>query len=266
MSSSKKFYIDRGIGRWELTAIILSFIIAMFAISYTLIAYTPIRTLIPGYPDEQMRQQQVETALRIDTLERNIARWELYVGNLHKVIAGEKPLSIESLVQQADSIVEQRKIADLARQDSLVRGMASEMEKSRKNTVGGSAVAHIEGMHLDKPTNGAISKRFDYSFSPYIDISAPEGTMVRSVLDGTIIYEGWSELDGWCIVIQHDAGIISVYMHCNKPLYKVSDRVSAGGAIALIGKSGGDAEKGSHLHFELWQNGSPLDPTKLINF
>ena len=61
MSSSKKFYIDRGIGRWELTAIILSFIIAMFAISYTLIAYTPIRTLIPGYPDEQMRQQQVET-------------------------------------------------------------------------------------------------------------------------------------------------------------------------------------------------------------
>lgn len=265
MSSSKKFYIDRGIGKWELAVVVTSFVVAMFALSFTLIAYTPVRTFIPGYPDAQMRQQQVENTLRIDSLEQCIARWQLYTENLQQVLSGGKPISLEKILEKSGEVQNTEKSVSMVKTDSTIRSMAEESMRDRQAATS-SAPVTIEGMHLDRPMTGAISKHFDHSFSPYIDITAPEGTMVRSVLDGTIIYTGWSELDGWCIIIQHEAGILSTYLHCNKSLHKVSDQVSAGTAIGLLGKSGGDADKGPHLHFELWQNGKSLDPTKYITF
>jgi murein DD-endopeptidase MepM/ murein hydrolase activator NlpD len=48
-------------------------------------------------------------------------------------------------------------------------------------------------------------------------------------------------------------------------LKEVGDHVKAGEAIAIIGNSG-ELSSGPHLHFELWRNGTPLDPEKYIVF
>lgn len=265
MSPSKKIHIERGIAKWELITYITSFTIAMFAISFVLIAYTPIRTLIPGYPDAMMRQQQVENTLRIDSLEQCIARWQLYTNNLQAVIAGGKPVTIDQILKKSEN--EKPAISNdaLAKTDSTVRSIAEE-NQMKKNKVAKDEIMHIEGMHFDKPMTGTLTKQFDNSFSPYIQITAPEGTMVKSVLDGTVIYAGWTEFDGWGLVIQHGADIVSIYSHCSKALVKVGDKVKAGTAIGLLGKSGADTSEGANLHFELWQDGKALDPAIFINF
>ena len=67
------------------------------------------------------------------------------------------------------------------------------------------------------------------------------------------------------IMIQHDNNIISSYKHNHKLLKSVGDIVKAGEVIAVIGNTG-EHTTGPHLHFELWENGKPVDPLKYIIF
>lgn len=74
---------------------------------YALIALTPLRTTIPGYPDAHFRRVAVENAIKIDSLESALTRWKLYSGNLSRVLAGDTTINIDSLLlakEAADSL------------------------------------------------------------------------------------------------------------------------------------------------------------------
>jgi len=64
--------------------------------------------------------------------------------------------------------------------------------------------------------------------------------------------------------VQHSGDLFSIYKHNSVLLKKQGDRVMAGEAIAIVGNSG-EQTTGPHLHFELWFNGSPMDPAKYMN-
>lgn len=265
MSGSNKFYLDRAISRTELIVLIVCFVVAGFALSFAIIAYTPVRNLIPGYPTATVRHQQLQTMLKIDSLERCICRWELYSDNLRRIVAGEAPVQIESIISQFDG---QSGTVDEKMGEKVDSALRKYVEDEKKFELSESEKKHrnMEGIQFFRPMVGTVTRHFDYTQSPFIDITAPEGSPVKSVLAGSVIYTGWSELDGWCLIIQHESGIISIYKHNQKVLKDVSEKVSAGTAIALLGNSGADATKGTHLHFELWQDGSPVDPTQFITF
>jgi len=67
------------------------------------------------------------------------------------------------------------------------------------------------------------------------------------------------------IIIEHQFSLISVYKHNSTLLKTQGDFVSAGEVIALTGNSG-EFSSGTHLHFELWSDGNPLDPEEFLNF
>jgi len=75
----------------------------------------------------------------------------------------------------------------------------------------------------------------------------------------------WTLETGYVIQIQHDNNLLSTYKHNSELLKKVGDHVSAGEAIAIIGNSG-ELTSGPHLHFELWHNGTPINPEDFIAF
>ncbi len=70
---------------------------------------------------------------------------------------------------------------------------------------------------------------------------------------------------GYVLQIQHPNNLISVYKHNGELLKKEGDRVTAGEPIALVGNSG-ENSTGPHLHFEIWQDGVPVNPSNFINF
>ena len=75
---------------------------------YALIALTPLRTTIPGYPDAHFRREAVNNAIKIDSLESAITRWKLYSENLSRVLAGDATVNLDSLLQvseEADSLL-----------------------------------------------------------------------------------------------------------------------------------------------------------------
>ena len=89
--------------------------------------------------------------------------------------------------------------------------------------------------------------------------------MVKATLDGTVTLADWTVETGYVIYIQHENNLISVYKHNAELLKKVGNKVKAGDAIAIIGNSG-ELTTGPHLHFELWHNGTPIDPQTYIVF
>jgi len=76
---------------------------------------------------------------------------------------------------------------------------------------------------------------------------------------------GWTLETGYVIQLQHEGNLVSVYKHNAELLKRIGDRVQAGEPIAIIGNSG-ELTTGPHLHFELWQNGKPLNPELYMTF
>jgi murein DD-endopeptidase MepM/ murein hydrolase activator NlpD len=243
---------------------IFSFLVMFTAVIYCTIAYTPIRTFIPGYPDARTKRAAIQNAIKADSLEKVIYRWELYSENLKRAVEGKAPIKIDSILkasQKEAAVTIDEKY--LNRQDSTLREHVKEEEqfgisqRSRRDLP-------IEGLHFFTPLKGVISQGYD-PIHPFIDITAPEGSVVKATLDGTVIYAGWSQDAGNTIQIQHSDDIVSIYKHNDKLLKKVGDKVKAGTSIALVGNTG-DTTTGTHLHFELWHKGEAVDPTKYIKF
>ena len=89
-------------------------------------------------------------------------------------------------------------------------------------------------------------------------IYSPDGTVV------TLSKEMAGNETGYVVYIQHGSDLISVYKHNAELLKNTGDRVNAGEAIAIIGNSG-EITTGPHLHFELWYNGTALNPEQYID-
>lgn len=246
---------------WIITALVVT-----LAIFWCVVALTPVKTLIPGYPDARTKHEAIQNAIRIDSLENVITKWELYSENLRRVVNGEPPLKIDSIMAARSKAKEMsdKDLKEIAAKDSLLRKEVAAEDRFDVAS-GGQKVLPIEGMHFFTPLKGVISQGYDKALHPYLDITAPGNSVVMAVLDGTVISAGWTDEEGYTIRIQHDGDIISVYKHNQKLTKKTGDKVSAGTPIAIVGGTGSTAQ-GDHLHFELWHKGEAVDPTKYISF
>ncbi|MBR4740571.1 MAG: M23 family metallopeptidase [Bacteroidales bacterium] len=255
--------------RYTRTAMIVAIVSAAVIIVlgiYCLIAFTPIRSFIPGYPGAISRRQAVQNALRIDSLETRIMQWELYAENLRRVVSGADPIRMDSLIlKNRDATREEVDARFLALRDSLLRADVEQEEQFGIDATVSRRNLPIEALSFFTPVKGVVSDRFDRALHPYIDITAPAGSMVMSVLDGTVVYTGWEEEDGYILAIQHSGDILTIYKHNEKLLRKAGETVKAGTPVGVLAASS-SLTKGDHLHFELWYEGVATDPTQYIKF
>lgn len=236
------------------------FLIIMVSV---LIAFTPLREFIPGYPDGETRKGYVKNALRADSLERVLKQWENYYANINTILNGGVPLTIES---KADTTKPSRTVEYArSKEDSLLRNQieADQMYNLSFNSAGNTKTSTY---FFIPPVKGIVTNRYSPLQNHYgIDLVAAPNEVVLAVAKGTVILADWTIETGYTIAVQHENNFISVYKHNSKLLKRQGDVVGAGDAIAIIGNSG-ELTTGPHLHFELWQNGNTLDPSKFIHF
>ena len=79
---------------------VVSIMVLMCAAIFSIIAFTPVKTFIPGYPDARTKNAAIRNAIKVDSLEKVIYRWELYSENLRRVVEGEQPVNIDSLISE----------------------------------------------------------------------------------------------------------------------------------------------------------------------
>ncbi len=233
-----------------------------------LIAFTPLREYIPGYADFNTRQVLRELSLRADSLERDLRQKDLFIMNIRNIVEGRD--MIEELHDSVGSPA--RYIIDelpRSREDSLLRAEMEEAQQLENNfwvRQEASYARQTDHFTFFTPLSGMISSHFNPRTGHFgVDIVADHNEIISAALDGTVIIATWTLETGYTIGIQHAYNIITVYKHNSRLLKSQGDFVQAGEAIAVIGDTGAYST-GTHLHFELWFNGIPVNPVDYIAF
>ncbi len=239
--------------------------VAVVLLIYCIIAFTPLRLAIPGYPDANFKKTALSNSIKIDSLESAVTRWNLYVENLSRVLAGESTIELDSVLGgNAVRYLSDKSAEELSRRDSLLRETVRSEEKFGVSSSSSKSLP-VEGLHFFTPIKGVVSEGYDGVAHPAVGVTAPSGTVVSAVLDGAVVYSGWNDELEYVVVLQHKDNVVSIYGNNMKVLRKPGDEVKAGSPIALCGGSSSGSDKGC-LHFELWHNGRPLNPTQFISF
>ena len=241
----------------------LSAVTVIFLIASLIIAFTPLRNYLPGYMNTEVREQVVINALRADSLQRMLERQQMYILNIQDIIRGtvkvDSVYSIDSL-----TMVRSEELMARTQAEDEFRKQYEETERYNLTTIDNAP--SVTGLIYFRPTRGMVSSAFDANKKHFgIDIAASPNESVLSTLDGTVIMATYTAETGYVIQVQHNQNLISVYKHCGSLLKKEGDAVKAGEAIALVGNTG-EKTTGPHLHFELWNKGRALDPSKYIVF
>lgn len=240
-------------------------VLIFLIIVISVIAYTPVRELIPGYPDEKTVRNIYLNNFRLDSLEQELEKRDAYFENLRRIIAGENP--VEVAPPEAETTKPAQLTYSQSRQDSLLRNMVEPRDRFGLSLIDQKKTKPaLFNVMFFPPVKGMITSSFNSAIQHYgTDIVASTNEAVKATLPGTVVMTGWTLETGYVIQLQHADNIISVYKHNAELLKHMGDRVKAGEPIAIIGNSG-ELTTGPHLHFELWHNGTPLDAQDYISF
>ena len=247
-------------------------VIVLGFLAFTLISYSSLKTLIPGYPNPTQQQQLKDKNIIIDQklseLIEKTEKEKVYINNVLEILNGNIPLDEKDTNWTKIKTNISPTQNEISPSEKSIREKVQNREKFDVDVIPGGALKSevLPQLLLFPPIKGEITNKMNISNGHFgVDVIAPKNEAVSSILNGTIVYQNWSPTDGHVVHIQHKKNLLSIYKHNSEILKKIGDFVESGEPIAIVGNSG-EHSTGPHLHFELWHNGYPLDPEKFINF
>jgi murein DD-endopeptidase MepM/ murein hydrolase activator NlpD len=252
---------------WHLIIGTTAFAIILIFLTITTIKYTPLREYLTGVTDAESKKNIVDAYTRIDSLEQISKANDLYLNNIKNVINGnvnpkklEKP---EDIAKATDSIKLNQKIS---KEEKELRNLIESEGKFDLNAENKEEKSGIASYAFFSPLRGKITDQFDSQKQHYgIDIATRRNENIKATLDGTVVFSNFTPETGYVIAIQHGNNLLSFYKHCSVLLKKVGSFVRAGEVIAVVGNTG-EYSTGPHLHFELWFDGTPVNPQNYMTF
>lgn len=239
------------------------FSILLIGLTTLLIAFTSLREYIPGYSSTSLKRKATKLTYETDSLKNRLAVLEKFTQAIRPVLTGEiKPESFDSIRKNSKKIVIDERKLNATKQDSLFR----EKIDSKDRFPLSEGIENKAKIVFFAPITGTISDTYNATDKHFaIDIVAKKGTPVKTIANGTVILAEWTAETGYVITIQHTNDFVSVYKHNGTLLKEQGDFVKSGEVIASVGSTG-ELTTGPHLHFELWNNGYPVNPTNYIDF
>jgi len=239
--------------------------ILMTTVVISLVAFTSLREYVPGYGDVTERKQILKLNLRADSLEQALDSKNAYMNSILNVL-NEK---VESKTEKPkkDTTGKFAKLNTNPSNSDI--DFRNEYEDNKANAVVSVAKIKFSGLSelvFFTPVEGLVSNSFDMSEDHFgVDVVTKPSETIKCTLDGTVIFTGFSAQDGHVIQVQHGNNLVSIYKHCSALLRQIGEKVKSGEMIAVVGNTG-ENSKGQHLHFELWFNGSPINPQEFVAF
>ena len=250
------------ISRPKVIAAVIGIVAVICTLFFFILYATPIRNVLPGYLDPRLKQQMLNDAFRLDSLEDQMGRQEAYMALVRSMVSGRYVM--DTTVSMDTLAARQIALMEASREELDFRSQYEEQEKFNIQAV--NRKIPTEGLLFYRPLTGAIDSLFNEQAEHYgIDIAAARRQPVLAVLDGTVIFAGYTPADEYVVMVQHNTDFVSVYRQMSSLLKSTGEKVNAGEAIAFVGPDAG--QKGRpHLHFELWYKGKALNPVDYIVF
>ncbi|MCH4896571.1 M23 family metallopeptidase [Marinilabiliaceae bacterium JC040] len=255
------------ISKLKLSILGTTAILLLFVLVFSTFAFTNLKNILPGF-DSNIRSYVLKNAKRADSLQFEIQKRDRFLKSIQDAISGKvqyKPEDNDD--NKKDSSLDHKNKFDfkLSKEEDSFR---KEVEKQEKYNLGleKNTKQKYEAEMFFTPLKGLVTEKFNPLKEHFgIDIVAKENSKISAALDGTVIFTGWTTKTGHVIGVQHHNNVITMYKHNSLLLKKMGDKVNAGEAIAILGNTG-ELSTGTHLHFEIWKNGKPINPELFIKF
>lgn len=253
------------ISRISIVLAVIALLLILFAGALALVAYTPMLDLIPGYPGSKSRKALITNIMKLDSLSAEVSRWEAYHADLAKILDGQ------ILATGADTLHRQGlrgTVSPRIELDSVLRDQMTDdrspyrlSNKSGARTGGGETTT----FEMLPPVKGILSQTFSPQTGVYgVEIAPTANQAVMAVLDGTVILNSWNPDTGNIVAIQHGGNMVSIYKQVARVIKTTGEHIRAGEPVAVTGQT--TESKIPHITFELWYNGTAVDPENYIAF
>ena len=249
-------------------------LVLMTIVTIMLIVLTPLKEYIPGYDDSGTRRQVYKLSEKSDSLERVVKQQSTFIKSIQSVLEEKSLTDVQNGDNSAsnsdtDLTSDSMDIDEISEEEAELRRT---MEQSGQFKVVGDEQLNAQQSRnytlttLLAPVKGVISAKYDAAKEHYaIDIVTAEKEPVKVTANGVVVLAEWTIDAGYVIVVQHADNLVSFYKHNAVLLKKTGNFVKAGDAIAIVGNTG-EQTTGPHLHFELWHNLMPVNPTDFLDF
>ncbi len=234
--------------------VVLTFLISI------LLSFTPAKGLLFLVENEKLK----EYSGKIEQLENQVV---MLTEELDQMAVINKRLKFAIILASTDSLDSTAAIYDSLRsyepakrgfEGSLYNVFRDFISKYFKEEKNDSEVVFL------KPVTGIIGKEFQPEKGHNgIDYAVKEGTPVVASGSGIVLFADYTFKYGYTIILQHENGYTTHYKHCSSLLKTERDVVKSGEVIALSGNTG-KRTTGPHLHFEIWKNNKPINPSLLV--
>lgn len=245
---------------------LVAFVLLLFILTLSLVAYSPVLEFLPGYRTEadKSRESLIQNIIRLDSMERMMNDMMTYNENIAMILEGNTPVARS--LPASDSTRASKVLVMPSAEDSLLRAqMEGDGPYSLAGNAGASRRQIRESIELMKPVEGIITEHFDIGQSRFgVKIAAAATDRIAAVDGGTVVQSIWTPERGYTVTMQHAGGMLSIYRCLSQSLVVPGQKLRAG---ELIGYNA-EAEHGEvpMFEFELWNNGKPVDPESYIVF
>ncbi|MDR0908105.1 MAG: M23 family metallopeptidase [Rikenellaceae bacterium] len=243
------------------------FVVLAFVVVGLLVVYTPIIDTIGGYPGRRSRERLMEGIMRLDSLENEMGYLTVYSDNVALIMEGKTPI-VRDVTRIGDSIKIQDKVMiPPSEGDSILRAqLEGDGAYSLSSVVAGRAQSTKQD--LITPVQGLVQGSFNPPKGDYgIVVRTTADQPVVAIREGSVTMSVWTPTEGNIVQIQHPDNMTSVYKGLSQVGVSLGSRVKGGEIIGVAGEVSEEGTKTPRpFGFELWYNGTPVDPETYIVF
>lgn len=249
-----------------LGAVLFAGFVVIVSVLLVLMAYTSILDVLPGYRTkaERMTDELTANIMRIDAMERTMADSLRYNEVVTTILMGSTP-TLHSTVM-TDTIRYDKSTIMPTRADSLLR-------RALESTDGPYSLSNTKPLRTEAamfsaPMRGSVTRGFDAPESSYdmAIVSITGDDSVMAVENGTVVGIQRGADGKSAVMLHHAEGYVSVYKQLEQVLVRKGQRVTSGTVIGHLMSEDGDATQSLELAFELWRDGTAVDPERYILF
>ena len=259
---------------WQLIAGLSGAVVLIVASVLLILIYTPVGSLVPisnPYLENKYGKELVNLSQRMNGVMEQLVELRSYNVKLRRALGENIPAS-DSAEAEVKNMVplqspEPKTVAaasnNVPAQNASQPAAATNYHPSNPQPEPEPRIVFPAMM----PVEGYTTRGYDPAHGHFgLDIAAKMGSLVCAAADGYVVFSGWTHDDGYQIILSHNGGFLTFYKHNETLLKPANVFVKRGEPIALLGNSG-QTSSGPHVHFEIWKNGTPVDPKLyLLNY
>jgi len=238
----------------KLLSYILLYSLVVFVAGFYIISFTPLSEVLFPY---SLRLTDSDKK-KVELLNDKVVFLAKEIESLKSV---NKRLKFAIMLGDSNLLKEQKPVKDTSKQKLKIEGNIFSVFQEFIDIY---FLTQEGSITFIKPADGYISNSFDPNKGHYgIDYVMKFDSPIYASAGGYVVFADYTPEYGYTIILNHKDNYLSKYLHCSKLIKKTGDTITQGELIALSGNSGTESS-GPHLHFEIWKDGKPINPSDIL--